>query len=448
MGNSDLPMTNPVPAHAVAAPATDANAAARDRFLALLADSLAPGGGFRQLVLSGYRGTEPGLLQWRVRRLALRGEDSLGVIHRHTTRDVTKNHPLGAGLALLREALRGAAFDHAHLLTAGEDVQLATSRKGRTTLRRGKLAAPSVPSASTPQTDAGADVAADDSTDLAHDRQKRRHLSLDLPFLVDLGVTDAQHRLVPAMARKWRQIDKFVEVLDHAFRSSPLAARPAAEPVRLMDFGCGKGYLTFAAEQHLRAGLGRATRVTGVELRDDLVQLCNRAAQRHGLAGLRFEQGDIGSVQPAALDIVVALHACDTATDLALHHAIRAGAGIVLCSPCCHKQLRPQMLCPRPLGPMLQFGIHMGQQAEMVTDSLRALLLEAEGYDTQVFEFVALEHTSKNKMILAVKRPDTATATAAAAERARRDEALAQVAEIERFYGVREQALERLLAAG
>ena len=384
-------------------------------------------------MLGGYRGAEPDLLQWRVRRLALRGEDSLSFIHRHKTRDVTKNHALAAGLKLLREALLGAGFEHAHLLTASQDVQLATSRKGRTTLRRGKLAAPI--------SGAGADAAADTVPDNTHDREKQRLLSLDLPFLVDLGVADAQQRLIPAMARKWRQINKFVEVLDHAFGSSPLAARPATEPVRVMDFGCGKGYLTFAAEQHLRAGLGRATRVTGVELRDELVQLCNRAAENRGIAGLHFEQGDIGSIAPAPMDIMIALHACDTATDLALNHGIRAGASIILCSPCCHKQLRPQMMCPRPLGPMLQFGIHMGQQAEMVTDSLRALLLEAAGYETQVFEFVALEHTSKNKMILAVKREP------AAGDGARRDELLAQVAEIKRFYGVREQALEALLAA-
>jgi hypothetical protein len=186
------------------------------------------------------------------------------------------------------------------------------------------------------------------------------------------------------------------------------------------------------------ANLGIEARVTGVELRGELVDLCNAAAQRHGLAGLHFEQGDIASHPPEPMDVMIALHACDTATDLALHVGIRAGASVILCSPCCHKQLRPQMMCPRPLGPMLQFGIHMGQQAEMVTDSLRALLLQAEGYETQVFEFVALEHTSKNKMILAIKREGAA----------KRSEALAQVDEIKRFYGVREQALETLLQAG
>ncbi len=171
-----------------------------------------------------------------------------------------------------------------------------------------------------------------------------------------------------------------------------------------MDFGAGKGYLTFALHDHLRHTLGLAADVTGVELRDDMVRLCSDAAQRLGLAGLAFEQGDVQSRAPEAIDVMIALHACDTATDHAIHAGIRAGAAVIVCSPCCHKEIRPQMKAPALLRPMLQHGIHLGQEAEMVTDSLRALLLESQGYATQVFEFVALEHTSKNKMILATLR--------------------------------------------
>jgi SAM-dependent methyltransferase len=237
------------------------------------------------------------------------------------------------------------------------------------------------------------------------------------------------------MARKWKQINKFVEVFAHAVERSPLAAAPA---VRVLDFGSGKGYLTFAVHEHLRQR-GVAPEVTGVELREDLATLCNEAAQRLSLDGLRFAQGDVRTHAAGGVDVMIALHACDTATDHAIHRGVRSGAAVILCSPCCHKQLRPQMHSPEVLQPMLQHGIHFGQQAEMVTDSLRALLLEAEGYEAQVFEFVALEHTSKNKMILAVKRqrPDPA-AMAAARE---------QVQRIKDFYGVREHALEALLAA-
>ena len=138
---------------------------------------------------------------------------------------------------------------------------------------------------------------------------------------------------------------------------------------------------------------------------------------------------------------MIALHACDTATDLAMHHGIRSGAAIILCSPCCHKQLRPQMTAPPALAPMLRHGIHMTEQAEMLTDALRALLLQAEGYDAQVFEFISPEHTGKNKMVLAVRR---ATPLAAA----QRSALLAQVAALKALYGVSTQALETLLAGG
>ena len=137
------------------------------------------------------------------------------------------------------------------------------------------------------------------------------------------------------------------------------------------------------------------------------------------------------------VDIMIALHACDTATDHAIHRGIASGASIILCSPCCHKQLRPQMHAPKLLEPMLQHGIHLGQQAEMVTDGLRALLLQREGYDAQVFEFVALEHTSKNKMILAVKRAGPGAA--------QRETIESQIAEIKAFYGITEHCLETLL---
>ena len=150
------------------------------------------------------------------------------------------------------------------------------------------------------------------------------------------------------MARKWHQIDKFVEVLDHALDDVPrrCATRDAA-PLRVVDFGSGKGYLTFAVHEHLRRRFGVAPQVTGVELRADLVEFCNGVAERSGCAGLRFVAGDVRSVAPAAIDVMIALHACDTATDHAIDLGVRAGAAILMCSPCCHKQLRPQIARPR-----------------------------------------------------------------------------------------------------
>ena len=200
-------------------------------------------------------------------------------------------------------------------------------------------------------------------------------------------------------------------------------------------------YLTFAMHEHLRHTLGLPVRVTGVELREDMVGLCNAAAERLALDGLRFERGDVGEHAAETVDIMVALHACDTATDHAIHKGVRAGAAIIMCSPCCHKELRPQLLSPHPLRPILKHGVHLGQEAEMLTDGLRALLLDACGYDTQVFEFVSLEHTNKNKMILAVKREAARDADADTGAIWR------QVREIKSFYGIRDQCLERLLLA-
>ncbi|MEJ6001068.1 class I SAM-dependent methyltransferase [Paucibacter soli] len=397
----------------------EAAADATQRFMHVLALAL-QSGSFSKLMLGKPQGGEPDLQRLLVREVELRGERQLCLLWRHRTKDITKNHGLDEGLALL-QALLGKQFLHAHLITQGEDVQLSFSRKGKASLRVGMLKAPIKSEAST-----------------EHNRDKQRWLELERPFWADLGLTHAgkngEAQLVPAMSRKWKQINKFIEVFAAALKASRLADSP---DVHVADFGSGKGYLTFATYDYLR-GLGKDAQVTGVELRDDMVKLCGAAAARHGLTGLRFDQGDVRSYTPARLDVMIALHACDIATDYAIHLGLRAGAAIIMCSPCCHKQLRPQLRSPAMLRPLLQHGIHMGQEAEMVTDGLRALLLEAEGYDTQVFEFVSLEHTSKNKMILAVKRAQPLPA-------ARRQELLDQIAEIKRFYGVREQALESLL---
>jgi len=421
-----------------------ADLAAHGRFFEHLAQSLAEGR-FRRLLLSKPLPAAGDLQRVIARRLRLKGVDSLSFTLRHATRDITRNEPLAPAQALLSQWL-GESFAHAHLFTDTHEFQLMRSRKGRWSLVKSRAPQAGEAGDAAARAVAGAQGAAgaDDEApaEAGHDRQKHRLLSLDTPFLQALGVTDAQHRLVPAMARKWKQINKFVEVMAHALEAAGLGAEA---PLNVVDFGAGKGYLTFALHDHLRrqaAGRPRVLDVVGVELRPDLVQLTNDAVARCGLEGLRFECGDVSSFVPPRLDVMIALHACDTATDHALHVGIRGGAAIIMSSPCCHKQVRPQMLLPPLLKPMLQHGIHLGQQAEMVTDALRALLLEAEGYDAQVFEFVALEHTSKNKMILAVRRagrPDSPQETR------RRAEARAQIAELMAFYGIREQALDSLL---
>ena len=393
--------------------ADETDSAPVDRFFARLAEHLAQGS-LAKLVLAKYQGAQTDLVRLTVRPLMLREQPHLSFVYSHSTRDITHNHVVAEGIVKLRE-LVGPAFRHAHLLAAGEDLELRFPKRGKASLHQQSNAR----DAQAPQ---------------GHDREKQRLLGLDTPFLAALGITTPAGELVPAMARKFKQINKFVEVLDHALQASTLKA-PGV--IRVADFGSGKGYLTFAVHHHLRHTLGRDAEVTGVELRPDLVALCSKAVARLGLAGLHFEQGDVRERVAHPLDIMIALHACDTATDHAIHLGIRSGAALIVCSPCCHKQIRPQMRCPPTLAPMLQHGIHLGQEAEMLTDSLRALLLQAHGYDTQVFEFVSLEHTSKNKMILAVKRAQALPA----------EPVLAQIRAIKDFYAVREHCLETLLAA-
>ena len=321
-----------------------------------------------------------------------------------------------------------------------------------------------------------------------HNRQRRYPVDIGRPYLVDLGIVGRTGALVPAMARKWRQINKFVEIVAQAWRHNTLAncvGRAGQPPLRIRDYGAGKGYLTFALYDHLTHALGLQVEMVGIERRADLVALCNRLAQRHGLSGLRFEKGDIlqacevAEVAPgeatggaavadlvdgravagiagvgvdaeksrdsdatasdgAQVDIVIALHACDTATDDALFQGIRQRAAMLVCSPCCHRELRPQLKAPAPLDALLRHGIHLGQEAEMLTDGLRALLLETQGYEAQVFEFISPEHTGKNKMILGNRTGRARDA----------DAVWAEIEALKRFYGIRTQRLDGLLGGG
>lgn len=386
----------------------------RAQFLSLLDTSLSQNS-FIKLVLAKYVGAEAELQRIIIKLTTIKELPHLSFVYRYKTRDITKNFPLAEGVEVIA-GLLPESFKNAHLLSLTDEVQLEYSKKGKSTLFTSKAQqqreAPSV----------------------EHDREKKRFLELNRPFLTDLGVTNKQHELIPSMSRKWKQINKFIEVFSHALSTSPLALD---QPIKVADFGSGKGYLTFAIHDYLRNTLHAEGHVTGVELREDMVTLCNNAAARLEHPGLVFQHGDVRTVAPSAIDVMIALHACDIATDYAIHMGIRSGASIIMCSPCCHKQIRLQIKSPTLLRPMLQYGLHMGQQAEMVTDSLRALFLEACGYETKVFEFISLEHTNKNKMILAVKR----------AEPLKQPELLTKIQELKAFYGIQEHCLETLLQA-
>lgn len=393
-----------------ASPAPDHHA----QFLELLSASLEQNA-FIKLVLAKYVGTEPDLQKLIIKQLTVKDQPCLSFVYRYKTRDITKNFSLEDGVAAIAELLP-ASFKNAHLLSVTDEAQLEYSKKNKSSLFKSK-----------PQQLREAPSA-------EHNREKNRFLDLTRPFLADLGVTNTKHELIPAMSRKWKQINKFIEVFSHALTTSPLKLD---QPVRVADFGSGKGYLTFAIHDYLRNTLNAVGEVTGVELREDMVTLCNNAAARLDHPGLVFKCGDVRSVAPSELDVMIALHACDIATDYAIHTGIRSGASIIMCSPCCHKQIRLQIQSPALLKPMLQYGLHLGQQAEMVTDSLRALFLEACGYETKVFEFISLEHTNKNKMILAVKRAEPVDPA----------QLLVKIQELKSFYNITEHCLETLLRA-
>jgi len=432
-----LSVTSDLPSSAAAASASASTASDVDAFLADVRVAF-DDGSFETLVLSKPRRAGDAPRTIRVRRIALKGRPMLSFVAAYATRDVTRNHSVEDGLAAVADALdasRSTSFAHATLRTTRVELQLLVSKKGRATLRRHARDAAAADGGDRPGS-AGPAGPGEPVAPASHDRARVRRLPLDLPWLVELGLTDANHRLVPAMARKWRQIDKFLEVLDHALDELP--HRPdAVRPLRVVDYGAGKGYLTFAVHEHLRRRFGVAPEVTGVELRGELVDFCNGVAARAGCTGLSFVQGDLQSVAPAEMDVMIALHACDTATDHAIDLGVRAGAAILVCAPCCHRELRPQIARPRLLSGLLRHGVHLGQEAEMVTDSMRALLLETCGYEARVFEFVSLEHTSKNKMILA-RRLGSAAGP--------RERARGELADLKQFYGIREQRLESLLA--
>jgi len=367
-----------------------------------------------KLLLSKYRGADKSLNRVTIRPLILQNEAVLSFVYEHQTNHITKNYSYQLALVEIK-TLIGEDFKSAYLTLLDAQVQLEFSKKGKLKISQHQ-------------------AKQNQSAVVTHNREKNRFVDIQRPFLTALKVTDKQQKLIPAMSNKWKQINKFIEVFSQALDVSP---HDKNTPLNVVDFGSGKGYLTFAIHDYLRHTINNNAQVTGVELRQGLADLCNQTAATLDHQGLDFVCGDVKTHAPKQTDVMIALHACDIATDYAIHYGIRANASIIMCSPCCHKQIRPQIKSPELFQPMLQYGVHLGQQAEMVTDSLRALLLEANGYSTKVFEFISLEHTNKNKMILAVKK-----AKVNAKEQAK---VLTQIANIKDYYGIDDHCLESLL---
>ena len=345
-----------------------------------------------------------------LRPVTLKSGVKIAFNYRYKTRDEVKNYTPEEAVNLLKNLL-GTAFLNAELFTTERDFSLRFEKDGTAGLSDKKPATTVAP-------------------ETTHDREKKRLLDPAAPWLHTLGITSAKGEVLAAAQDKWRQINKYLEIIENLLRTHPLPT-----DAQIADMGSGKGYLTFALYDFLTKRMGMQPQVTGIELRPALVEFCNKTARENAFGGLQFVATDINDYHPERLDMLIALHACDTATDLALATGIRLKAQIVVAAPCCHKQIRRDMETRNEMAPLLRFGILEERQAEILTDGIRALLLEANGYRTNVFEFISSEHTAKNVMITAIT--DT--------KQKAKQPLLDKIAALKSGFGIKEHYLERLL---
>lgn len=275
-----------------------------------------------------------------------------------------------------------ASFKNALVETQSFTANVLVSKKGTITIKKKMNASAKQPKIS-----------------LSHNRKKKYILEegIPVPFLIDLGVMTQNGNIVNAHYDKFRQINRFLEYIEDI-----LPSLPTGRELRILDFGCGKSYLTFAIYYYLKVLKGYPVRITGLDLKEDVIRHCNELAVKYGYDKLEFLCGDIAYYDGCSqVDMVVTLHACDTATDYALAKAVGWGAKVILSVPCCQHELNKQMKNDL-LSPVLHYGILKERMAALITDGLRAQILEANGYRTQILEFIDMAHTPKNLLIRAV----------------------------------------------
>jgi hypothetical protein len=369
---------------------------------------------FIRLTLSKYKGTEPLLRKAIVRVIQVKAGTKLSFKYCYQNKEIVKNYSLKEGLEQIQGAI-GSDFMSGRLFTTQQDISFDYNKQKTLKLTPTK---PTLTDSANPP---------------AHDQQKNRLIAAQgNPYLVALGVVNDQGSIVKSMEDKFRQINKFIEIVQGLVASSELSTKAQ---ISVVDMGSGKGYLTFAIYDFLNHILGKSSSVTGIEYRSELVDLCNTVARSIEFDQLHFQPGAINHYQVKNTDITIALHACDTATDDAIYQGIKSGSSLIILSPCCHKQIRKAMNPQGSLKELLRFGILMERQAEIVTDGLRSLFLELSGYDTKVFEFISPEHTSKNTMVVGIKH-----------QRSIDSEQIHQkIQDIKTLYGIQIHYLETLL---
>jgi len=383
-----------------------------DDFLNAFAAALADGS-FVSLTLSGPIGTAEPTRQ-TARPVEIRVEQMCQWTAVRGPQTTHRNEPSAAAVETCRQAV-GSAYRQANLITTAAEWEARVSRRGAMQVRRRAV---SRPAAST-----------------LHDRAPRHLLpeGTPCPFLAELGVMTAEGRVRAAQQHKFRQINRYLE-----FVRDILGELPEGRRIEVVDCGCGKSGLTFAVHHYLTEVCGREVRIVGLDRNLSVLETCRGIAARLGCQGLEFEAGDIANYRPEReIDLVVSLHACDTATDAALAQAIAWQARVIFAVPCCQHELAPRLQSAELEG-LLAHGLLRERFAADVTDALRAACLESSGYRTQIVEFIELEHTPKNLLLRAVRRTEPALETVA--------RALARRERLKQLVGIDTFALERLLA--
>ena len=333
---------------------------------------------FVKLTLSKPKNKQSDLKNVYVKMILLKGSNWLSFTYKHNTKDIVKNFAIEDALQQLI-GLLDTSFFAANLLTSDMDIALLSNEKGSLKLIKRPVDKRAIP-------------------EREHDHAKSRLINPSNSWWFQLGITDRQGNVLPSMQFKFKQINKYVEILDGLIKQIDFQGT-----VKVVDMGAGNAYLTFALYEYLVINRKLDVQITGVEQRPDLVEKTNRISRSANLENLRFVEGMIGNFAVKEMDVLIALHACDTATDDAIAAGIKAGAQLIVCAPCCHKQIRQTMKPPFDALPMLKFGILLERQAEILTDTIRALIMEKHGYKSQIMEFIETEHTPKNLLITGIR---------------------------------------------
>ncbi len=387
---------------------------ATQSFLASIKESL-ENQTFVKLSLGNYKGADESLKNVYIKRILVKKEEKLSFNYRYKTRDIVKNYAIDESFLGI-ENLFNDGFRVATLFTTGFDLIVEIQNEANARIRKVAATNTNAPS-------------------LEHNVAKQRLITAEhKSYLHSLGITDAAGNVLKHSQDKYRQIDHYIQIL-----SSLLKEIPAEKLLKVADMGSGKGYLTFALYDYLSTNLGIKPQVTGVEIRKELVDLCNDISANSKFENLNFEESSIGEYDCTGVNILIALHACDTATDDAIFKGINTNADLIVVAPCCHKQIRREIEkhhAHNDVDFLTKYGIFLERQAEMVTDGIRAMILEYYGYKTKVLEFVSDAHTPKNVMIVGVKNPKS---------KLKSKEILRKITEAKKYFGIEKHHLEELV---